>query len=96
VDSLGQGRVFTGKQALDNGLVDVLGGLADAIDIAKVKAGLAEEASPAIDVYPKRKGLFSSALKRSEERKVNSFLQAFRSLNAEHLLAISPFKLKIK
>ncbi|MDQ3001735.1 MAG: signal peptide peptidase SppA [Fibrobacterota bacterium] len=40
VDSLGQGRIFTGSQALRNGLVDRLGGLQDAIDEAARMAGL--------------------------------------------------------
>ena len=34
VDSIGQGRVWTGKDAFDLGLVDVLGGMQDAINIA--------------------------------------------------------------
>lgn len=40
VDAVGQGRVWTGADALDLGLVDVLGGLEDAIDIAANMAGL--------------------------------------------------------
>jgi protease-4 len=40
VDSLAQGRIFTGKQALANGLVDRLGGLQDAVDEAAKLAGL--------------------------------------------------------
>ena len=40
VDSLGQGRVWSGINALENGLVDVLGGLDTAIDIAAEKANL--------------------------------------------------------
>ena len=34
VDSIAQGRVWTGKQAIENGLVDKLGGLEDAIGAA--------------------------------------------------------------
>lgn len=34
VDQIAQGRVWTGKQALENGLVDELGGLEDAIKLA--------------------------------------------------------------
>lgn len=34
IDTLGQGRIFTGTQALANGLVDRLGGLQDAIEEA--------------------------------------------------------------
>jgi protease IV len=40
VDSIGQGRVWSGTDALRIGLVDVLGGLETAIDIAANKAGL--------------------------------------------------------
>jgi protease IV len=40
VDSLGRGRIFTGTQALRNGLVDRLGGLEDAVDEAARMAGL--------------------------------------------------------
>jgi protease-4 len=41
VDGLAQGRVWTGRDALDRGLVDVLGGLSDAVDLAAARAGLA-------------------------------------------------------
>lgn len=40
VDSLGQGRVYSGADALELGLVDVLGGINDAINAAANKAGL--------------------------------------------------------
>ncbi|MEO7424802.1 MAG: signal peptide peptidase SppA [Fibrobacteria bacterium] len=40
IDSLGQGRIFTGTQALGNGLVDELGGLETALDQAATLAGL--------------------------------------------------------
>ena len=40
VDSIGQGRVWTGKDAIDLGLVDVLGGMEDAITIAADMAKL--------------------------------------------------------
>ena len=40
VDSIGQGRVWTGKDAVDLGLVDVLGGMHDAITIAADMAKL--------------------------------------------------------
>lgn len=40
VDSIGQGRVWTGEWGLKLGLVDVLGGLKDAVRIAASKAGI--------------------------------------------------------
>lgn len=42
VDAIAQGRVWRGEQALEAGLVDVLGDLDTAIDIAAERAGLAE------------------------------------------------------
>ncbi len=49
VDSLAQGRVWTGKEALENGLVDELGSLEDAIKIA---ADLAELEDYRVRNYP--------------------------------------------
>src|SRR6267378_4923858 len=40
VDRVGQGRVWTGAQALDRGLIDRIGGLEDALAEAKRRAGL--------------------------------------------------------
>lgn len=42
VDAIAQGRIWTGQQALDLGLVDVLGDLDTAIEIAAERAGLDE------------------------------------------------------
>jgi protease IV len=44
VDAVARGRVWTGADALERGLVDELGGLRTAIDRAKVLAGLDEDA----------------------------------------------------
>jgi protease-4 len=43
VESLAQGRVWTGRQARERGLVDTLGGLEDAISRAAEKAKLGED-----------------------------------------------------
>lgn len=42
IDSIGQGRVWSGLRAQQLGLVDELGGIATAIDIAAQKAGITE------------------------------------------------------
>ena len=57
VDSIGQGRVWTGTQALRNGLVDQLGSLQDAIDYAAAKAGL--KGDYFVKHYPEDNGLDS-------------------------------------
>lgn len=40
VRAIAQGRIWTGQAALERGLVDQLGGLQDAILLAKQEAGL--------------------------------------------------------
>ena len=53
VEAVAQGRIWTGRQALDNGLVDQLGGLDVALDLARQQAGLETGESIAIDFYPR-------------------------------------------
>ena len=45
VDSIGAGRVWTGRQALENGLVDELGGLDLAIEKVRELTGLGSRTS---------------------------------------------------
>jgi|CXWL01.1.fsa_nt_gi protease-4 len=52
VNTLGQGRVWTGTQAKANGLIDEFGGLEKAIDIAKELAGLAADKDVRRVVFP--------------------------------------------
>jgi protease-4 len=52
VDEVARGRVWTGADALERGLVDELGGLRTAVRRAKVLAGLDEDAQVRIISYP--------------------------------------------
>lgn len=52
VDEVGQGRVWTGAQANERKLVNVLGGLHVAVDRVKEQAGLARDADVALLPYP--------------------------------------------
>jgi protease-4 len=54
------GRVWSGNQALANGLVDVLGGLDDAVKIAAEKAGVADDYR--VVYYPQTKPWFERFL----------------------------------
>lgn len=53
VDSIGQGRVWTGADATGNGLVDDIGTLEDAIHYAAVCAGNPELSAWRVEGYPK-------------------------------------------
>jgi protease IV len=52
VDAIARGRVWTGADALERGLVDELGGLRTAITRAKVLAGLEPDADVRLVSYP--------------------------------------------
>jgi protease-4 len=53
IEPYAQGRVWSGSDGRENGLVDVLGGLDDAIRIAMERAGLTEKSRFTIVEYPK-------------------------------------------
>jgi protease-4 len=58
IDALAQGRVWTGRQAKENGLVDELGGLDRAIAIAKQRAKIDAGSEVELVVYPPRKSVY--------------------------------------
>jgi len=59
IDAIGQGRVWTGVQALENGLIDQLGGLEDAIKIAAERAQITDYD---VNKYPKIKDPFTKLM----------------------------------
>ncbi len=67
VNSLGQGRVWTGKQAKVNGLIDEFGGLEKAIEIAKNLAKLPADKDVKRVVMPQGQSLFDQFLGRGED-----------------------------
>ena len=58
IDAVGQGRVWTGHQALERGLVDHLGGLGLAIRLAKERAKLDVTKDVDLIVYPQKPSLY--------------------------------------
>jgi protease-4 len=58
IDAIAQGRVWTGRQAKQNGLVDQLGGLDRAIAVAKERARIPLESDVELVVYPPRKSFY--------------------------------------
>ncbi|MDH5476648.1 MAG: signal peptide peptidase SppA, partial [Cyclobacteriaceae bacterium] len=59
------GRVWTGEQAFENGLVDVMGGLDDAIAHAAEKAGVGEDYK--LRFYPKYQPLIERLMNTKQE-----------------------------
>jgi protease-4 len=79
IDSLGQGRVWTGRQAKENGLVDELGGLDRAIAIAKARAKIPERSGVEIVTYPRPKSFYelvSQGLSGTSDAAVSAWVGA--------------------
>jgi protease-4 len=58
IDAIGQGRVWTGRQARELGLVDELGGLNMAIGIARQHAKLDPDRDVDLVVYPPKRSIY--------------------------------------
>jgi protease-4 len=58
IDAVGQGRVWTGRQAKQIGLVDELGGLERALAVAKLRAKLPPDSEVELVIYPGRKSIY--------------------------------------
>ena len=52
MERLAQGRIYSGIAAWDNGLVDSLGGLGDALEIARELAGIQANEKIVYNEYP--------------------------------------------
>jgi protease-4 len=60
IHAVAQGRVWTGQQAREHGLVDELGGLDRAVAIAKGRAGIPGDEDVELVAYPPRRGLYEA------------------------------------
>lgn len=67
IDSIGQGRVWTGRQGKDNGLVDEYGGLDKAVDVAKQLAKIPADRGVQRVIMPKPPTFLEQLLNMSSE-----------------------------
>ena len=74
IDSIGQGRVWTGNQALSNGLVDELGGIDVAIKTAAELAGVKDYS---IGEYPEQKDFFSQLIEQTMKNSKMRIMEIF-------------------
>lgn len=106
LDKIAQGRVWTGSKAKELGLVDELGGLDRALEIAAAKAGVK---TYTVLTYPKKENLFESLLNtnpgnyikaRMLNGKVGEIYKQFSVLDhfdkCDRIQARLPFELNIQ
>ncbi len=77
LEKLAGGRVYTGTQALEIGLIDKIGGLSDAIAYATERSGLAD---PAIHVLPREKDFMDVLMTLFDEDTEDEFEISMRPL----------------
>jgi len=66
IEALAQGRVWMGDQAKANGLVDYVGGLDTAVDVAKKKANIPAGERVTVVTYPGRRNFLDVVMRRSQ------------------------------
>ncbi|WP_264077817.1 signal peptide peptidase SppA [Mycolicibacterium houstonense] len=88
VDEVARGRIWTGADAKDRGLVDSLGGLRAAITRAKVLAGLDPDTKVRVFSYPGSSWLEMLRPKPSSQPAAASLPQAVGSLLGQSVLGI--------
>ena len=98
VDAVGRGRIWTGRQAKELGLVDELGGLTMALGIAKKEAGIDAGQDVRLDVWPRKRSIWQALLGRpsaafglGSAAGPERVLETLRLLNRTGVWAIMPF-----
>jgi ClpP class serine protease len=108
VEELAQGRVWSGRAALDRGLVDANGGFFDAVEHAREAAGLDADRPVSLVVFDPWVGegqelpsqvvrAVSAAIQPKVE--LPAEVQAFWSLAAlrdEHVFALLPYRIEVQ
>jgi len=100
IDAVARGRVWTGEQARQRGLVDEIGGLETAIARARKLAKIPEGRPVRIDLYPRAKGWLESLASLEDARTLGARspesllgVPVVDRLARERVLALMPFRL---
>ena len=90
IDAVAGGRVWTGQQAYEVGLVDELGGIEDAVAVALDEAGVVIDDDIGRMVLPRRQTLVEALLKSLSEQQStigqNSQQQALRDIAGDEVI----------
>jgi protease-4 len=100
VDKVGKGRVWSGSQAKGLGLVDELGGLDRAVEVAKELANIPAGESVRLVRYPEERSFFQQLMERekdtmNESQSLESMLRHIVS-QMEPVQARVPYELRIR
>lgn len=97
VDKIGKGRVWTGNQAKELGLVDELGGLTRAIEVAKELAHIPADEAVKLLVWPRKVRFIDMLMGRrltewgiGQNSRMEKIAQTLEFLERDKILAIMP------
>jgi len=106
IHEVAQGRVWLGTDALENGLIDELGGFSRAIELAKEKAGIDEADDVSLVIYPATKNLLEVLLESEGLPQVKLSLGGIELLTVVDprlpalleggMLALTPYSLTVQ
>lgn len=91
VEQVARGRVWSGRRAKEEGLVDALGGLTTAIALARAQAGIGDDEAIELRTFPEHEGLVARALAGPPDNsdaaqaraRVDASLQQWRDVAAQ-------------
>ena len=89
IDAVAQGRVWTGQQARQHGLVDALGGLDTAVALAKERAGIPADEDVELVVYPPRRSLYEALAEQFQSSSFNVWGQLAAGVEGRTLGALT-------
>lgn len=106
IHEVAQGHVWLGTQALENGLVDELGGFERAVSLAKERAGIAEDEDVSLLIYPSTKNLLEVLFEDGSLPQAKLSFEGFDLLRAADpnlpalleggMLALTPYAFRIR
>ncbi len=99
IDAVARGRVWTGNQGIKNGLVDELGGLKKAIQIAKEKAGIPEDKEVELVLFPKTRwslGFGGPFMGSTELERTLKQIKKLEKLNQQRIWYLMDYDIDVK
>jgi len=101
VESVAQGRVWTGRQAWSRGLVDELGGFEEACDAAKRAIGVDIDTPLSAERFPQPQGFLRTALRRgfggpSALTSMRSLIRQFPMSTRDRVWLRLPFDIRLR
>lgn len=104
VEEVARGRVWSGQRAKEQGLVDEMGGLWDAVERARLEAGLSPRARVNLVTYGSKEDAFGDLPTRMIRTFVDpvdlppglQHIQAWSALKDEHVFLMMPYQVEVQ